>query len=797
MEIIKAERAGFCFGVANAVEKSFEILRGRKENTFVFSYGELIHNDHVIGRLEALGMRTVWNPEEICLLTEGHPERAVVVIRAHGVSPKVYKMLEKLGCTLVDATCPFVAKIHSLVREQYEKGRKIIIVGDREHPEVIGTNGWCEETGIILSDEEQAKQFRPENNNMLYSVVAQTTFSKKKFTKICEILKKSFDNTIFFDTICSATSLRQEETVKIASQADLMVVVGDKKSSNTRKLYDLSSEICDHVLFVEDAEELDLSQVDKYMKVGVTAGASVPDWIIGEVIGKMSEINPEVNNQEIEIAETAVPAEDAAVEASVQNTEETAAENSEQSVSESPVSEESKEAGENDSFETMLDKTLTTISSGQIVKGTINKIDNKGVYVDLGFKFEGFIAIDEFAEVPGFEPDQLNIGDEVEAMVVKVSDKDGEAILSKRRVDNKKNMLLLEQSFESKTPVTVRIKEAVNGGVVAYLGSVRIFIPASQLSERYAKDLTAFVGKSVDVIITAFEKGPKGHNRIVGSRKILLVADREEKEEAFWSQIEVGKICTGTVKSLTPFGAFVDIGGYDGLIHMSELSWNRIKHPSEVLKVGQEVEVKILDFDRKKKRISLGYRKEEDNPRFDAENLYQVGDILEVTVVRFASFGVFVNIAPGIDGLVHISQISNQRISSAADCLKIGQKVMAKIIDTNIPEKKINLSIRDVQAYDPEPKPVELDEDGNPILPERKDRPRKKDRGDRPAKGDKQRTRKDAEETYVADQASSMGTSIGDILASKLQPAIEVNAVLETETEKTEEAPAENAEPEA
>ena len=266
-------------------------------------------------------------------------------------------------------------------------------------------------------------------------------------------------------------------------------------------------------------------------------------------------------------------------------------------------------------------------------------------------------------------------------MVVKVSDKDGEAILSKRRVDNKKNMILIEQSFESKTPVLVRIKEAVNGGVVAYLGSVRIFIPASQLTERYAKDLSAFVGQTVEIIITAFEKGQKGHNRIVGSRKVILVAEREEKEEAFWGKIEVDKVVTGVVKSLTPFGAFVDIGGYDGLIHMSELSWNRIKHPSEVLKVGQEVEVKILEFDRKKKRISLGYRKQEDNPWFDAENLYQVGDILEVTVVRFAAFGVFVNIASGIDGLVHISQISNQRISSAADCLKIGQKVMAKIID--------------------------------------------------------------------------------------------------------------------
>ncbi len=790
MEIIKVKTAGFCFGVANAVRKSYEILRDHKEDTYIFSYGELIHNDAVIRSLTALGLRVIHDVEEISAQTGGRPQRAVVIIRAHGVSRKIFETLESMGCTLIDATCPFVTKIHKLVSQQHQAGRQILIIGDREHPEVVGTNGWCDETGIILSDEEEARRFQPADNNILYSVVAQTTFSQKIFTKICEILKKSFDNTIFFDTICSATSLRQEETVKIASQTDLMVVVGDKKSSNTRKLYDLSSDLCDHVLFVENAGELDVSQVDKYKKVGVTAGASVPDWIIGEVIGKMSEINPEVSNEEIEITEVA---ENAAAPAEVVETAEIPAE---PVLEESPVTDDSRIANENDSFETMLDKTLTTITSGQIVKGTINKIDNKGVYVDLGFKFEGFIAIDEFAEVPGFEPSQLNIGDEVEAMVVKVSDKDGEAILSKRRVDNKKNMILLEQSFESKTPVTVRIKEAVNGGVVAYLGSVRIFIPASQLSERYAKDLTAFAGKEVDVIITAFEKGPKGHNRIVGSRKILLVADREEKEEAFWSQIEVGKVCTGIVKSLTPFGAFVDIGGYDGLIHMSELSWNRIKHPSEVLKVGQEVEVKILEFDRKKKRISLGYRKEDENPWFDAENLYQVGDILEVTVVRFANFGVFVNIAPGIDGLVHISQISNQRISSAADCLKIGQKVMAKIIDTNIAEKKINLSIRDVQAYDPEPKPVELDEDGNPIVPERKERPRRKERGERPARGEK-RSRRDAEDDFIPDQASSMGTSIGDILASKLQPAIEVNAVLETETEEIAEAPAEDAESEA
>ena len=755
MEIIKAERAGFCFGVANAVNKTFEILENNKESRFVFSYGELIHNDRVIRKLSDLGMKVIKSVDEIIALTSGKPEKATVIIRAHGISPEEMHKIEQLGCEIIDATCPFVSKIHKLVRDEYSAGRKIIIVGDPQHPEVIGTNGWCDGKATILSAAADAEEFISVNKKSdFYSVVAQTTFSKKIFNEICNIIKKYFDNVNFFDTICSATSLRQEETIKIASQADLMIVVGDRKSSNTCKLFDLSSELCENVLFVEDAGELDISQIDKYKKVGVTAGASVPDWIIGEVIGKMSEINQEIENAEITTAEV---------------------------VEEIAVADDANVACDNESFETLLDKSLTTITSGQIVKGTINKIDSKGVYVDLGFKFEGFIAIDEFTEIPGFEADQLNIGDEVEAMVVKVSDKDGEAILSKRRVDNKKNMILLEQSYESKTPVLVRIKEAVNGGVVAYLGSVRIFIPASQLTERFAKDLSAFVGQTVEVIITAFEKGPKGHNRIVGSRKVILVADREEKEEAFWSKIELDKVCTGVVKSLTPFGAFVDIGGYDGLIHMSELSWNRIKHPSEVLKVGQEVEVKILEFDRKKKRISLGYRKQEDNPWFDAENLYQVGDILEVTIVRFAAFGVFVNIAPGIDGLVHISQISNQRISSAADCLKIGQKVMAKIIDTNIAEKKINLSIRDVQAYDPEPKPVELDEEGNPIVPEKKERPRKKDRGERPAK--EKRVKKDAEDEIVADKASSMGTSIGDILAAKLQPAIEVNAdSVESET---------------
>ncbi len=771
MEIIKVPSAGFCFGVAKAVKTAYDSVE--KSQGRVYCCGELIHNHTVIEELESKGLITVDDAE--CLAKASVGDKAI--IRAHGVTPSVYKMLNDKGYDIIDATCPFVAKIHDLVRKEYEDGRRIVIIGDPNHPEVTGINGFCENSAVICNTFEEFANFVNDSEkfkyNILYSVVAQTTFAQKKFAEIVNFFKNSFDNMRFFDTICSATSLRQQDTIKIASQVDLMIVVGSKMSSNTRKLYDICVELCPDAILVESAKELDGVRKNVFKKVGVTAGASTPDKVIEEVIGFMSE---EITKVEDVIEAAEVVAEDAIEVAPVQEAvaEEVA----------DVAAEETVEAADDteNSFEDLLNSSLTTITSGQVVTGPISKIDSKGVYIDLGFKFEGFIAMDEFEEVPGFDIEQLKIGDEVEAMVVKVSDKDGEAILSKRRVDNKKNMKILEDSFANQTPVAVRVAEAVNGGVVAFLGSVRIFVPASQLSEKFIRNLSSFVGKTIEVIITAFEKGPRGHNRIVGSRKVILVEQRTKKEEAFWGKIEVGGTYTGVVKSLTPFGAFVDLGGYDGLIHMSELSWNRVRHPKEVLSVGQEVEVKVLEFDREKQRISLGYRKAEENPWFDAENLYQVGDILEVTVVRFVAFGVFVNIAPGVDGLVHISQISNQRIQSAADCLKIGQKVMAKIIDTNIAEKKINLSIRDVQEYNPEPKPVEYDEDGNPIVPEKKERPRRKPRAEaqegengeapvreRKPRGERKPRRENKEETVIADVESSIGTSLGDLLAAQLQ----------------------------
>ncbi len=703
MEIIKAETAGFCFGVAAAADKAFTMANERGQED-IYTFGPLIHNAGVVQKLEDMGVGVVEDTQDPRL------ENASVIIRAHGVSPQVMKELKERGCRITDATCPFVGKIHKLVTREYAAGNQIVIIGDPNHPEVKGINGCCDNSAFIVSEAEQVKELKDwVKDDKTVSIVTQTTFNIKKFEKISQLIKKAIDKMEFFDTICSATTLRQREAEQIAAKVDIMVIVGGRNSSNTLKLYELCCQLCDNVKLVESAKELDANWFKNISKAGVTAGASTPGWSIEEVIGVMSDVDF--------------------------------------------IENEAKNTAEEKSFESMLEDTLTTVTSGEIVKGAINKIDDKGVYVDLGFKYEGFIAIDEFAPIPGVESEMPKVGDEVEAKVVRVSDKDCEVILSKRRIDYAKNMQVIEESFNNKTPITVQVTEAIKGGVIAFAGSIRIFIPASQVALRFVKDLSSFVGQTFDIIITSFEKGPKGRMKIVGSRKVILEAEYNEKEEAFWGDMYEGKVCKGIVKSFTSFGAFVDIGGYDGLIHLTELSWRKVKNPQEILSIGQEVEVTVLSFDREKKKISLGYRKAEDNPWKDAENLYQVGDIFEVTVVRFVSFGVFVNIAEGVDGLVHISQISNRRIKSAADCLEIGQKVQAKVIDTNIADHKINLSIKEVQAYDPpyveEEASAEAEEENAP----KKRAPKKK--------------KEVKEEDSYKQEIVSSGATIGDILASK------------------------------
>ena len=638
MEIVVAKTAGFCFGVSNAVKQVYGLLE--KPCQPIYTYGPVIHNELVVSDLKKKGVIISENTDEII-------SPASVVIRAHGVEPGIYEGLKEKNVDIVDATCPYVKKIHKLVSEKYAQGYQIIIIGDKKHPEVIGIKGWCNNSALVVEEVNDMEKIPDDIRARPACVVAQTTITSEKWKMLNEYLNKVFENVINFDTICSATSNRQNEAAEIAKKVDAMIVIGSKSSSNTQKLYDICSKYCRYTFYVETLG--DLSPMDKktIKKVGITAGASTPDWIIKEVIGKMSELS----NQENEM-----------------------------------------------SFKEAFESSLVTLQTGQIVKGKIIGYNNSEVYVDMGFKSDGIISIDEFSDDPDFNPDTLKIGEEIEVFVVRVNDGEGNVLLSKKKVDAMKNWSKIEEALENKTPVKAKVIDVVNGGVIASSGGLKIFIPASQISDRYVKDLNEFLKQVVNVRILECNKQKK---KIVGSAKVILEEDKAAKAKSVWETIEAGKQYNGVVKSMTDFGAFVDIGGVDGLIHVSELSWSRIKHPSEILKVGDAVSVSILEFDKAKSRISLGFRKKEDNPWFNAEEKFKVGNVVKGKVVRMVPFGAFVELEPGVDALVHISQISSVRIAKPSDVLEIGQEIEAKVTEFNVEAKKIGLSIKEVAPIDP------------------------------------------------------------------------------------------------
>jgi small subunit ribosomal protein S1 len=637
LEIILAKTAGFCFGVDKAISQTFDLLS--KPHEHIYTVGPIIHNEQVVNTLKAKGVKVCDDIKEIT----GH---ASAVIRAHGVTPEVYNQLSQKGIEIIDATCPYVKKIHKLVKEKYDEGYQIIIVGDKNHPEVKGINGWCKDTAYIVNSIEDAENIS-ENSEKL-CVVAQTTITREKWVIITEFLKKTFKNIIKFDTICNATNKRQSEAEEISKTVNMMIVIGGNNSSNTQKLYEICSRNCPITFKIQTADELPAFDINKIKKTGITAGASTPDWIIKEVIERMSDLN----NMDSEV-----------------------------------------------NFKEAFESSIITLKTGQVVKGKIVGYNSAEVYVDMGFKADGIIPIDQFTDDPDFKPEkELKIGDEIEVFVIRVNDGEGNVLLSKKKVDTIKSWDSVEESYKNKTPISVKVTDVVNGGVIASAKGVRIFIPASQISDRYTKDLNEFLKKTLNVRIVEYNKQKR---KLVGSARIILEEDKSRIQDEVWSTLEVGKKFTGTVKNLMDFGAFVDIGGVDGLIHISELSWNKIKHPSEILKVGDTVEVSIKEFDREKNRISLGFKKAEDNPWYNAEQKYQVGNVVKGKVVRIVPFGAFIELGDGIDGLVHISQISNARIAKPGDVLEVGQEVEAQIIEVNIDTKKIGLSIKALNPMDP------------------------------------------------------------------------------------------------
>lgn len=641
MNITVAKTAGFCFGVRRAVELAEKKAR---ENGHIFTYGEIIHNSREISRLEKLGVRIAHTLDEL-------PNGSDVLIRAHGIPRADYLCLKQKNCRIFDATCPFVKKIHHIAEQESLAGRLVVIFGSPGHPEVVGIQGWCGKS-LVLENPEHAAHVskRLDFNNIPLSLVAQTTVNRSLWNNCLGLLKKRCTNLKIFDTICRATDERQSEARLLAGASESMIVVGDKKSSNTKRLFEISRTLCENVLYIEDASEIRDWRPRRYERVGITAGASTPAWIIKEVINIMSE-------------ETKIP-----------------------------ENEEAVKTEENEDFAAMLEESFKTLNTGDKVTGKVVGVSTTDVQVDLGVKHTAYIPLNELSDDPNYDASaNIHPGDEIECVVVHVNDSEGTITLSKRRVDQLKGWESIEKAHAERIKVEGTIVEENRGGVVASAFGVRVFIPASQTGIPKDQPMSQLVKTKQSFYITEINRQRK---RVVGSIRQVLQEARKAAAEQIWNTIELGNEYDGTVKSLTSYGAFVDIGGVDGMVHISELSWGRIKHPSEVVNVGDNVKVFVIGLDKENKKISLGYKREEDNPWNVFKSKYNVGDVADVKILKFMPFGAFAEIVPGVDGLIHISQIADHRIARAEDELEIGQQVDAKIIDVNDDKKKVSLSIR-------------------------------------------------------------------------------------------------------
>lgn len=640
MSIHVAETAGFCFGVNRAVDIVNSLLdKGEK----VCTLGPIIHNMEMVSELEKRGCSAIEKIEDC-------PEGTTLVIRSHGVSKNVMDKIRELNISCVDATCPFVKKIHNIVTEAGEKNIPVLIAGNKNHPEVEGIIGHCSSNCYTFNNDEELNNllvnFPIEKNSELF-VVAQTTFSKKEWKKCLKTVKKVYTNAKIFDTICKATSERQKEADLISGNSDLMIVIGDRHSSNTAKLYDICKSRCADTFLIETAKELDKDLVSKSRSIGVTAGASTPARIIKEVLDTMSE--------EIKSSET---------------------------------------VAETENFEEMLEESLKNMNTNERVKGVVVSIAPNEVIVDVGRKQSGFIPVDELSNDPTVKPeDVVKVGDELELLIMKTNDVEGTIMLSKRRVDAQKGWEELKALAESKEVLTGKVTNVVKGGVIVIYNDNRVFIPASQATASRDDSLEELVGKEVQFkLIEASQRGRM--KRVVGSIRAVLREQRAAQRAVFWETCEVGKHYKGVVKSITNYGAFVDLGGVFGMIHISELSWTHIKNPSEVVNIGDEVDVYIKDINDETKKISLGYKDPDADPWEILRRDFPVDTVVDATIVGLTTFGAFANVIPGIDGLIHISQIANKRIDKPEDVLKIGETVKAKIIAIDFEKKRVSLSIR-------------------------------------------------------------------------------------------------------
>ncbi len=661
MAISLSKYAGFCFGVKRAVDMVNELLDD-KSNGKIFSLGEIIHNRHVMKALEDKGLTVISDSklEDVCSIAS-KKNVCTVVIRAHGIEMDIEAKLKVLSeknpyFKVCDLTCPFVKKIHDIVEENTLPDSLLVVYGDKEHPEVRGIVGRAHGEVLVVPSPDELDLYN--FTNKMTIMVAQTTKKLYEWEKCKKKLKNFCTNSIFFDTICGVTESRQNDVLRLARSSDAVIVIGDRGSSNSMSLLTLAKTVCQKSYLIESADDIRNIPLSGTNEVAITAGASTPGYIIEEVIKTMSEFV---------------------------NTNEQA----------------------NESFASMLESSLKTLNTGDIVTGVITSISNTEIHVDLSCKGTGILSVDEIRTDANTDVRSLyNVGDEIEAFVVRVSDVEGVVGLSRRRIDRIADWKKIKSAFEEGAVVEGKITEVTKGGVIATVGSTKVFIPASQSGVPASGDLNTLIGTVQNFIIIEVNDQK---NRAVGSIRAILRRERKAMLEKFWSEMEVGKKFSGTVKSMAPYGVFVDLGGVDGMVHVSELTWARVKDPSEVVKVGDPIDVFVKSFDVSKKRISLGCKTEDTNPWKIFNDQYAVGDVANVTIVGITPFGAFAEIVSNVDGLIHISQIADKRIGNPSEVLEIGQKVDAKITAIDDEKKKVSLSIRALIA--PEVQEVEESEE--------------------------------------------------------------------------------------
>ena len=631
-KICTANTAGFCFGVDRAVKIVYNKLDNRNN---VVTLGPIIHNRNVVADLEARGCKAVQ-------LDEVQKENTVI-IRSHGVSQDVYDALKKIGAEIVDATCPFVERIHKIAHEKSSEGYVILIAGDESHPEVQGIRGHCVGESYVFNGCEEFENLVKNKDffEKKVAILSQTTYNNSMWKSCCEKAKEIIPNALIFNTICNATAERQREARELAMKSDLMIIVGGRQSSNTHKLKAVCDEYCPCYL-IENATELGDIDLSHAKFIGISAGASTPAYIIKEVQQTMSEM---LNNVEEEF-----------------------------------------------NFEEELEKTLKKIHTGMKVDGVVTAINNGEVIVDIGTKHTGYIPSNELTDDPTKKPeDVVTVGDTIALIVLKTNDQEGIVTLSKKKVDAALGFEKVVAAKEADAILEGVVTNVVKGGVLVSTNGVKVFIPASQATPRRDFDLNQLLKTTVKFKILEVNEAKQ---RAVGSIRVVAREERDAARAKFFESVNVGDVVNGEVKSVTDYGVFVDLGGVDGLVRRADLSWTRIKHPSDVLNVGDKVEVTIKDIDDETKKVSLIYKKESDNPWAIFKANYEVGTVCKATIVSITTFGAFAQIINGIDGLIHISQIANQRVDNVADILEVGQEVDVKITEIDFDKKRISLSMR-------------------------------------------------------------------------------------------------------